>query len=64
MGLISKIKENIKKRDEEIVLKIQAERERLMSLSEKELLVEMILRLDLIGKKCDDIESEMFLHRN
>ena len=55
MGMIGKIKENKTKRQQEKQMEIKKEKERLMSLNEKELMVEMILKLNEISDKCDNI---------
>ena len=39
----------------------EAEKERLMELSEKELLVEMILELKRISEKCDEIGRKIVI---
>ena len=61
MGLISKIKENNAKRQQEKEMEIKKEKERLMSLSEKELMVEMILKLNEVSNKCDDIKKTVIV---
>ena len=42
----------------------EAEKERLMELSEKELLVEMILELKRISEKCDEIGRKIVIWSN
>lgn len=42
----------------------QTERTRLMSLSEKELMVEMILELKRISSKCDEIGRKIVIWSN
>ena len=61
MGLISKIKENNAKRQQEKEMEIKKEKERLMSLNEKELMVEMILKLNEVSDKCDDIKKTVIV---
>ncbi|MBR3805097.1 MAG: hypothetical protein IKJ14_07110 [Clostridia bacterium] len=61
MGLISKIKENSLKRQQEKRIEVQKEKERLMSLSEKELMIEMILKLNEVSDKCDDIKQTVIV---
>jgi hypothetical protein len=56
MGLINRIKEINAKRQQEKQIEVQKEKERLISLSEKELMVEMILKLNEVSDKCDDIK--------
>lgn len=41
-----------------------AERERLLHLSEKELLVELILQLEKVNRKCDDIRRKIVIWSN
>lgn len=43
------------------VLKEQDERERLNNLSEKELLIEIVLELKKIDNKCDDIARKIVI---
>ena len=40
----------------------QIERMRLQSLSEKELLIEMLIELKRVDKKCDDIARKIVLY--
>ena len=61
MGLISKIRENSLKRQQEKQIEAQKEKERLMTLSEKELMVEMILKLNEVSDKCDDIKRTVIV---
>lgn len=42
----------------------QAERERLQTLSEKELMVEMLMELKIISRKCDDIRRKIVTWSN
>lgn len=54
MGLFNKINEaNMKQKG--------AERQRLMQLSEKELMVEIVLLLDDISRKCDRIQRNQVI---
>jgi len=41
-----------------------AERERLLQLSEKELLVELTLQLEKVNRKCDDIRRKIVIWSN
>lgn len=43
---------------------LRSERERLNNMSEKELLVEMILELKKIDQKCDDIARKIVIWSN
>lgn len=40
----------------------QAERERLQALSEKELLIETLIELKRVDKKCDDIARKIVIY--
>lgn len=42
----------------------QADRLRLQSLSEKELMVEMLIQLKRINGKCDDIARKIVIYRH
>ena len=53
---------NIRKRTPAI--DIESEKARLMELSEKELLVEMILKLKRINEKCDEIGRKIVIWNN
>ena len=41
-----------------------AERERLSQLSEKELMIELVLQLEKINRKCDDISRKIVVYSN
>jgi len=41
-----------------------AERERLLHLSEKELMIELILQLEKVNRKCDDIARKIVIWSN
>ncbi len=43
---------------------LRSEKERLNSMSEKELLIEMILELKIIDQKCDDIATKIVIWSN
>ena len=43
---------------------LRSEKERLNSMSEKELLIEMILELKRIDRKCDDIARKIVIWSN
>ena len=43
---------------------LRSEKERLNSMSEKELLIEMILELKRIDQKCDDIATKIVIWSN
>ena len=40
------------------------DRERLLQLSEKELLIELILQLEKVNRKCDDISRKIVIWSN
>ena len=50
---------NISSRQDE-----DAERNRLMGLSEKELMVEIIIKLEIISRKCDEIGRKIVIWSN
>ena len=43
---------------------LRSEKERLKSMSEKELLIEMRLELKIIDQKCDDIATKIVIWSN
>ena len=55
--MFDRIKENIRKQQEEKEQQLIEEKNRLLSLSEKELLVELLLELKYIETKIDDVEK-------
>ena len=56
------IKQRIEERREQKRQAEQAERERLQALSEKELLIEMLIELKRVDRKCDDIARKIVLY--
>ena len=50
--------------DRQAPLNEEAERERLSRLSEKELLIELILQLEKVNRKCDDISRKIVIWSN
>ena len=64
MGLINKIIRNNNKSLQEKEMEIKKEKERLMSLNEKELMVEMILKLNEVIHKCDEIKKTVITWSN
>ena len=54
-----KRQEEARQRQEEIEREIRAEKDRLLSLSEKELLVEILLELRDVEDRIDDVESSI-----
>ena len=59
--MIKARKENKAKRQQEKEMEIKKEKERLMSLNEKELMVEMLLKLNEVSDKCDDIKKTVIV---
>ena len=59
--MFERIKEMARQRQEERERKIQEERNRLLSMSEKELLVEVLLELRRIEDRIDDVDNSVRL---
>ncbi len=62
--MFERIKEKQRQRQEEREQRIREERNRLMSLSEKELLVEILMELKYIEGRLDDVENTVRLYGN
>lgn len=62
--MFEKMKEKIRQRQEEREQQIREEKNRLLSLSEKELLVEILLELKRIENKIDDVETSVRIYNN
>ena len=58
------MKEKKRHRQEEREQKIREEKNRLLSLSEKELLVEILLELKRIEDRIDDVERSVRIYNN
>ena len=56
------LKQRMEERREQQRQAEQAERERLQALSEKELLIEMLIELKRVDKKCDDIARKIVIY--
>ena len=56
------LKQRMEERREQQRQAEQAERERLQALSEKELLIEMLIELKRVDKKCDDIATKIVIY--
>ena len=56
------IKQRIEERREQQRQAEQAEREQLQALSEKELLIEMLIELKRVDRKCDDIARKIVIY--
>ena len=59
--MFERIKEMARQRQEEREREIQEERNRLLSMSEKELLVEVLLELRRIEDRIDDVDDSVRL---
>lgn len=64
MFMFEKMKEKILQRQEEREQKIREEKNRLLSLSEKELLVEILLELKHIEDRIDDVKRSVRRYNN
>lgn len=62
--MFEKIKEKQRLKQEERERQIAEERNRLLSLSEKELLVEILLELQRVEKRIDHVAKTVALHSN
>lgn len=58
------MKERSRQRQEEREQRLQEEKNRLLSLSEKELLVEILMELKCIENKIDDVDFSVRSHSN
>ena len=56
------LKQRMEERREQQRQAEQAERERLQALSEKELLIEMLIELKRVDKKCDVIARKIVIY--
>lgn len=64
MFMFERMKEKKRHRQEEREQKIREEKNRLLSLSEKELLVEILLELKRIEDRIDDVERSVRIYNN
>ncbi len=64
MFMFERMKEKKRQRQEEREQQIREEKNRLFSLSEKELLVEIFLELKHIEGRIDDVERKVRLYGN
>lgn len=62
--MFERMKEKIRQRQEEREQQIREEKNRLLSLSEKELLVEILLELKRIEDRIDDVETSVRIYNN
>ena len=63
--MFDKMREKAREREEETQRQEEEaarnKKERLMAMSEKELMVEMLLKMDVISKKLDQVNSSVIL---
>ena len=64
MFMFERMKEKNLQRWEEREQQIREEKNRLLSLSEKELLVEILLELKRIEDRIDDVETSVLIYSN
>ena len=64
MFMFERMKEKSRQRQEEREQQIREEKNRLFSLSEKELLVEILLELKRIEDRIDDVETSVRIYSN
>lgn len=64
MLMFERMKEKIRQRQEEREQQIREEKNRLLQLSEKELLVEILLELKRIEDRIDDVETSVRIYNN
>ena len=62
--MFERMKEKYRQKQEEREQKIREEKNRLLSLSEKELLVEILLELKRIEDRIDDVERSVRIYNN
>ena len=62
--MFEKMKEKIRQRQEEREQQLREEKKRLLSLSEKELLVEILFELKRIENKMDDVETSVRIYNH
>lgn len=62
--MFERIKERNRQRQEEREQRLRAERNRLLALSEKEVLIEILVELRRIEGRLDDIETTVRLYNN
>lgn len=62
--MFEKMKERAAEREAQRQRAIAAEKARLMTMSEKELMVEMIFQLKMLRSECDDIKDHIRMYGN
>ena len=64
MLMFERMKEKMRQRQEEREQQIREEKNRLLALSEKELLVEILLELKRIEDRINDVETSVRIYNN
>lgn len=62
--MFEKLKEKNRQKAEERERQLQARKQALLAMSEKKLLVELLLEMERIGDRLDDIENKIVLYGN
>ena len=62
--MFERMKEKMRQRQEEREQRIREEKNRLLALAEKELLVEILLELKRIEDRIDDVETSVRIYNN
>lgn len=62
--MFNKTKEKRNEQQEQYDLELQLERERLLMLSEKELLVELLMKMDKISNQLDHVDTSIRVYNN
>ncbi|MBP3935979.1 MAG: hypothetical protein IK954_00150 [Clostridia bacterium] len=62
--MFERMKEKARQRQEERERQIREERNRLLSMSEKELLVEILLELKRVEDRIEDVETSVRIYGN
>lgn len=62
--MFERMKEKMRQQQEEREQQIREEKNRLLALSEKELLVEILLELKRIEDRIDDVETSVRIYNN
>lgn len=62
--MFEKLKEKNRQKAEERERQLQARKQALLAMSEKELLVELLLEMERIGDRLDDIKNKIVLYGN
>lgn len=62
--MFNKTKEKRNEQQEQYDQELQLERERLLMLSEKELLVELLMKMDKISNQLDHVDTSIRVYNN